>query len=214
LKGYCFDLDGTLIDSMWIWDRLPYDYLLSKGIYPPENIREKLKQYSLKEASSVLKDMFDLIESNQQINIEMENMLKKFYEEQVELKKGALELLKNLKTNNSKIALVTATEEKLLLPAIKRLGIHEYFDFIQTCGNVGFEKYDVNFFKILINRLGLATKDVFLFEDALHSMETAKKLGIKVVAIKDSTNLSDWDKICMTADICLNDLTEYNFEDL
>lgn len=76
------------------------------------------------------------------------------------------------------------------------------------------KKYDVNFFKILINRLGLATKDVFLFEDALHSMETAKKLGIKVVAIKDSTNLSDWDKICMTADICLNDLTEYNFEDL
>jgi hypothetical protein len=87
LKGYCFDLDGTLIDSMWIWDRLPYDYLLSKGINPPENIGEKLKQYSLKEASSVLKDMFDLKESNQQINIEMENMLKNSMRNKLSLRK-------------------------------------------------------------------------------------------------------------------------------
>jgi len=212
LKGYCFDLDGTLLDSMWIWDRLPYDYLLSKGKNPPKNIREKLKKYSLKEASSIIKDEFKLKESADEINLEMENILKHFYENNVELKDGALELLQYLKDNKSKLCLVTATEEKLLLPAIKRLGIYEYFDFIQTCGNVGFEKYDVNFFKILIDRLKLETRDVFLFEDALHSMETAKKLGIKVVAIKDPTNISDWDKITKVADIAVDNLSDLNFD--
>jgi HAD superfamily hydrolase (TIGR01509 family) len=211
LKGYCFDLDGTLIDSMWVWDRLPYDYLLSKGINPPENIREQLKLYSLKEASLIIKDEFNLKESSDEINFEMENMLKRFYESNVELKDGALELLQYLKANGSTLCLATATEEKLLLPAIKRLGIYDYFDFIQTCGNVGFEKYDINFFKILIDRLNLETKDVVLFEDALYSMETAKKLGIKVVAIKDPSNISDWDKITRVADIAVDNLSNLNF---
>ena len=32
LKGAIFDFDGTIVDSMYIWDNISMDYLRSLGI--------------------------------------------------------------------------------------------------------------------------------------------------------------------------------------
>ena len=40
LKGAIFDLDGTILDSMFIWDTIGEDYLRSLGKEPKENLKE------------------------------------------------------------------------------------------------------------------------------------------------------------------------------
>ena len=50
IEGAIFDLDGTLLDSMGIWDRAGEDFLLSLGITPRENLAETLKELSLAQA--------------------------------------------------------------------------------------------------------------------------------------------------------------------
>lgn len=44
-KGVIFDADGTLLDSMSVWDTLGEKYLRKKGIVPEKNIRETIKKY-------------------------------------------------------------------------------------------------------------------------------------------------------------------------
>ena len=51
IKGAIFDLDGTLIDSMFIWDTLGEDYLKSLGIAPKENLAEVFKTFTLEQAA-------------------------------------------------------------------------------------------------------------------------------------------------------------------
>ena len=43
MKGYIFDLDGTLVDSMWVWEDLAAVYLQTKGIKAEENLSKELQ---------------------------------------------------------------------------------------------------------------------------------------------------------------------------
>ena len=43
IKGAIFDADGTLFDSMGLWDQAGERYLKRKGIRPRKDIRQKLE---------------------------------------------------------------------------------------------------------------------------------------------------------------------------
>ena len=51
LKGVIFDLDGTLLDSMFIWNTIGEDYLRSLGKEPKENLKETFESFSLEQAA-------------------------------------------------------------------------------------------------------------------------------------------------------------------
>ncbi|WP_409226999.1 HAD family hydrolase [Gudongella sp. SC589] len=209
MKFAIFDLDGTLLDSMWVWETLAYDYLISRGIEAPEDIRDKLREYSLREASDVLKEMYDLPERGEEINDQMEKVLEKYYFDKIQLKEGAREVLQAMKDKGIKMCAATATADHLAKAAMVRLEIDEYFEFLQTCKSTGIEKYKPEFYQLILDRVGESTEDIWVFEDALHSMEAAKKLGIKVAAIRDQSAKIDWQEIEEVADIVFDSFPEY-----
>lgn len=209
MKFAIFDLDGTLFDSMWVWETLAYDYLKSRGIDAPEDIREKLKEYSLRESSDILKEMYGLPESGEEINDQMEKVLEEYYFEKIQLKEGAREVLQTLQDSGVKMCAATATADHLAKGAMERLQIDGYFEFLQTCKSTGIEKYKPEFYQLILDRVDENTEDIWVFEDALHSMEAAKKLGIKVVAIKDRSARIDWEEIDEIADIAIESFPEY-----
>ena len=43
IKGMLFDLDGTLVDSNWIWKTIGRDFLIAQGKTPEEGLVRKLK---------------------------------------------------------------------------------------------------------------------------------------------------------------------------
>lgn len=45
IHGAIFDVDGTLLDSMVIWEEAAVRYLNSLGLEPEENISEKNHDY-------------------------------------------------------------------------------------------------------------------------------------------------------------------------
>ena len=51
IKGAIFDLDGTLLDSMFIWDTIGEEYLRSLGKEPHEGLKETFMTLTLEEAA-------------------------------------------------------------------------------------------------------------------------------------------------------------------
>ena len=47
LKGAIFDFDGTIVDSMFIWDNIGVDYLRSLGKEPRENLKKTFAAFTL-----------------------------------------------------------------------------------------------------------------------------------------------------------------------
>lgn len=208
MKAVIFDLDGTLVDSMWLWESLADNYLLSIGIEPPKDLGEILKELTLKEAAFYMKERFNIESTPHEINEDMGNLLADYYANRLQLKPYVLEVLKEFKNRNIIMVIATATDEHLVEAVLNRHDIGGYFEFIQTCNNIGLSKGQPEFFQIIIDRLKLDPKEMWVFEDALYCMVSAKKAGLNIVAVEDKSSLSDLEKIKKISDMYIENFSQ------
>jgi len=108
VQAAIFDLDGNLIDSMWIWDEINITYLESKGAKRPSDLEEKINHLSFKQTAQYFKDNFNLKESTDEIVKEINDLAYDNYLNKARLKPGAKKLLSYLKSNGIKLALATS----------------------------------------------------------------------------------------------------------
>jgi HAD superfamily hydrolase (TIGR01509 family) len=214
MKAAIFDMDGTLLDSMWVWEKLADEYLLSIGVNPPSDLREHLKPLSLLDSCYYMKETLKIDKSPKQMNQEMEGILEGYYKEKFQLKPFVKETLDLLKSKGIRMCVATATDDRLVEMALSRLRIMDYFEFIQTSNSCGIGKKDPRFFKLTIEKLNLDPKEIWVFEDAVHCVISAKKCGLNVVAIKDESASDDIEEIKKYADVYIRNFSELNIEEL
>ena len=186
-----FDLDGTILDSMPMWMTCGERYISSLGLEPEEKLGEKLLSMSMKEGADYLRKRYRLTFSDEEIFKGIDSVLTKTYAEEIQFKDGAEEFLSKLKKSGTKIALCTNTDRELFLPALKRLDVEKYFDFIFTTSEMGMSKQHAETFLSVCDALGTTKEETWVFEDALYSIRTAFKAGLKTCGIYDQASQSD-----------------------
>ncbi len=191
IKGAIFDLDGTLIDSMPLWDSVGDVYLTRKNITPPNNFREIVKEMSTLQTAQYLKSEYTFEETIDEIINEINILVEDNYKYEVPLKQHVMTVLQDLKQNGVKMCIATANSFELFEPTLKRLEIFEYFDFIITCTDVGLGKDDPTIFNTALEKLGTSIEETFVFEDAIHAIITAKNAGFNVIGVYDESAQSD-----------------------
>lgn len=116
ISGAIFDVDGTLLDSMSIWDTIGADYLRSIGYIPRENLNEIFKNMSLLQAAEYYRNEYGVTLRVEEIMSGVNAMLEQFYQYEAPLKPGAAELLARLRQNRVKLCIATATDRYLVGP--------------------------------------------------------------------------------------------------
>ena len=186
IKGAIFDLDGTLIDSMFIWDTIGEDYLKSFGIEPKENLAEIFKTFTLEQAAEYYRKQYGVTLSVEEIVDGINNMVAEIYRTKVTLKPGASDFLKRLQRSDVKMCIATVTDRPIVEDVLKRLNVCEYFSAIFTCAEVGYNKETPEIYREALNHLGTPKTETVVFEDVLHAIKTAKEDGFKVAAVYDA----------------------------
>ena len=79
IKGAIFDADGTLLDSMKIWEDVGIRYLAGLGIKAPPELSNILYPMSLEESSKYLKEEYNLDKSIHEIKEGVLNIVSDFY---------------------------------------------------------------------------------------------------------------------------------------
>lgn len=203
-----FDLDGTLIDSMWIWDEIDKDYFKHLGIEIPINLKDEINHLSFKETAAYFKLNFNINDSIENILVQWNSMASHYYSNKVMLKDGALDLLRYLKNNNMKIALATSNSSTLLTLALKSTNIYDYFDSITTTDEVSKGKNHPDVYKLAADKLGIAYDRCLVFEDILEAIEGSKLANMKVCAVYDKYSDYNKEKIINSADYYIKDFRE------
>lgn len=186
IKGAIFDLDGTLIDSMFIWDTIGEDYLKSFGIDPKENLVEVFKTFTLEQAAEYYRNHYNIKLSVKEIVEGINDMVAEIYRTKVVLKPGISDFLKRLQTAGVKMCVATVTDKPIVEDVLKRLNIYEYFSEIFTCAEVGYNKETPEIYREALKNLGTEKTETVVFEDVFHALKTAKKDGFKIAAVYDS----------------------------
>ena len=186
LKGAIFDLDGTLLDSMFIWDTAGEVYLRSIGIEPREDLQKVLKPMSLLQSATYIREKYSIPLTVEEIMDGINRTVEGFYFHTVQPKEGVITFLEQMKKQGIKMCIATATDRYQVEAALKRCGMESFFSEIFTCTDVGHGKDEPIIFQKAMEYLGTAKADTVVFEDAYHAAKTAKADGFITVAVYDS----------------------------
>lgn len=209
IKGAIFDVDGTLLDSMSIWQDVGARYVRSRNVEPEENLAEILFPMTVEEGAIYVKQQYSLEESVEQIVQGVLDTVRDFYYYEAPLKAGAWEFLEALAAEEIPMVVATSSERDQIEQAFGRLNILQYFQKIFTCTEVGAGKSQPFIYQQAGEVLGAAPEEIFVFEDVLHAIKTAKAAGFRTVGLYDSSSEDHQEEIRETADIYLGDLTDF-----
>ena len=204
IKCAIFDFDGTLFDSMFIWDSVGEIYLRSLGKEPKPSMREDVRPLSLYQSACYFRKEYALSLSVEEIMAGVNQTIEHFYIHEVLPKPGVVDFLEQIKEAKIQMCIATASDRYQIESALSRCGVDHYFEAIFTCSEVGHGKDEPVIFQKAMEYFGADRSAAVVFEDALHAVQTAKADGFAVAAVFDNSekrqseirNLSD----CYIAD--------------
>lgn len=199
-KAAIFDLDGTLLDSMWIWEKLDAKFLEMHGITVTPDYTDAIKSMTWEDGARYTIDRYGLSETPQQVIDAWLDLAKEAYMHEVELKKGAREYLELLSSHHVPMAVATSMYPKENIGLIlEHNGILQYFQNITHSSEVTKDKSHPDIYLLAAERLSAEPSSCAVFEDILPAIQGALKGGFQTVAIFDSVSRNDWEEIQKTA---------------
>ena len=183
-----FDVDGTILDSMEVWNTLASQYVQSLGMVPEKNLDEIVSDMSLEQSATYLKNHYKINKQEERIISEVLNFISDFYEYEVNLMPGFKEFISHYDSIN---VIGTSCDEELVKIALNRLAGLNYFEDIITCSKVNKSKNDPDFYLACAQVLKQRPEDIVVFEDADYCIDVARKVGFKVIKIKDWRDLNE-----------------------
>ena len=187
LKCAIFDFDGTLFDSMFIWDNVGEIYLRSLEKEPKPSMREDVRALSLYQSACYFKHEYDLSLSVEEIMTGINQTIEHFYIHEVLPKPGVVDFLEQMKKDEIPMCIATASDRYQIEAALSRCGMEHYFEAIFTCSEVGHGKDEPVIFQKAMEHFGADRSSTIVFEDAIHAIQTTKADGFTVVAVFDDS---------------------------
>ncbi|MEA4919585.1 MAG: HAD family phosphatase [Clostridiaceae bacterium] len=200
IKGVIFDMDGTLLDSMYIWDTCASEYIKRQDRIPEKDLNKKISHMTFSQGVEYLIENYFPEKSYGEIEAGVYDIIREEYINNAPAKSGVAEAIRSLAGMGIKMAVATANDLDLAQAALIRCGIYNYFEGIVTCRMVGQSKESPCVYYKAQELLGLQTEDVAVVEDVLYAVKTAKGAGFRTVAIKDDYSKADRDAIIGFAD--------------
>lgn len=187
---WIFDMDGTLTDSMGIWDEVPFALLEQYGRTPKPDLRQVLLPLGMAESARYLIREYQLPLDEANYDAAVMEAVGRLYRT-VELKPGVRKILERLKEEGAHLCVCSNTWQPMCERVLGGLGVLDYFDFVLSAQD-GFTKKEPAIFLEAMRRVGGHTPaECVVCEDAVHAARTAHRAGFPVIGIADYYSRTD-----------------------
>lgn len=207
-KVYVFDLDGTLVDSMPSFQRGILSILDDAGIpYGPDMVQIVTPLGYTKSAELYV--TMGVQDSVEHIVARVEERLVKEYAENVFLKPGVGDYLRQLHDTGARLFVLTASPHSVTDICLKHNGVYDLFEKVWSVEDFGLSKSDVAIFYEVAKAIGCEVCEVNYFDDNLMAVTNAHKAGYLVYGVYDEQDEALWEQIGEQSDRLV-----LSFEDL
>lgn len=211
ITGVIFDMDGVLVDSTAVWEKVGGWYLEKQGIVPGEDCNTFLETKSMHAGVEYLRETYQLPLTSEEIFDGIVDMLYEYYAEKLPAKGGAVEFVRKLKSMGVPVTVATSSDRKLVQSAFDRLGFSSYLDGFFTCGEAGAGKeQSPAVYDMAREYMGTEKNSTWIFEDSLHGVRTANRAGYPTVGMYDEASEKDQELLKKEAVLYLTDLRDFD----
>lgn len=203
-----FDLDGTLLDSTGVWDKIDIDFLGKRGLSVPDDYIKEIKHHNFQTGSIYTVNRFQLKESPEEVAREWTEMAKNEFHNHITLKKHAKEYLLSLKAQGIRLAVATSSDQALYGECLKRNGVYDLFDTFTETREVARGKGYPDVYLKAADRCMAKPEECVVYEDILLAIKGAKSGGFYTVGVNDRGTGSDLDTIKRESDLFIHDYSE------
>lgn len=208
INAVLFDLDGTLVDSMWVWKDIDVEFLSDYGIELPNDLQSDIEGMSFTETAMYFKNRFGFKESVDDIKRIWNDMAYERYTKIIPMKEGALEFLNYLKAKGIKTGIATSNSRELVTGMLHAKNINDLFDIIKTSCDVNAGKPAPDIYLRSAEELNVSPKNCLVFEDIPMGILAGKNANMRVCSVYDDYSKNQESKKRALADYYINTFNE------
>lgn len=208
IRSVIFDLDGTLVDSMWLWHDIDLEFLGERGIALPETYQKDIEGMSFTETAVYTKELFRLPESVEELKEIWNRMAIEKYTYEVPFKPGAEEFLKYCRTKGITVGIATSNSRGLVEAVAGALHFGDYIQEIVTACEVEHGKPAPDVYLEAASRLQARPEHCLVFEDVPMGILAGKNAGMRVCAVEDAFSAACREEKQELADYYISDYFE------
>ncbi|MGN0481973.1 MAG: HAD family hydrolase [Lachnospiraceae bacterium] len=183
-----FDLDGTLVDSMWMWGEIDREFLGEREIPLPEDLQKTIEGMSFTETAVYFQKRFQLKETVEELKVIWNQMAIQKYRREVPMKPYALDFLQELKNRKIKMGIATSNSAELVEAVMNAHQLNRYIDIVVTACEVAHGKPAPDVYLEAAKRLDVSSENCIVFEDVPMGIRAGKNAGMQVCAVFDEAS--------------------------
>lgn len=192
IKFAIFDLDGTLVDTLFLWDDIWSEigkrYKNDPAFRPTAEEDLSFRTQSLSETMEFIHNRYHMGKSGKELLDFTNSLIFDFYANSVQLKPGVREFLDHCYHSGTKMCVASASAQELIDLALTHCGVKDYFVETMSCDAVGKGKDHPDIYLKAQEILRASAEEIWIFEDSITALQTAQKLGMPRVGIYDRCN--------------------------
>ena len=208
IDAVIFDMDGSLVDSMWLWKSIDIEYLGRYGIPLPEDLQSRIEGMSFSETAVYFKEHFDIPDSLEEIKASWNRMAWDKYMNEVPLKPGIPEFLNGCRENGIKLGIATSNSRELVENVAEVHNLRTYFTSIVTGCDVARGKPSPDIYLEVARQLEVVPARCLVFEDIVPGILAGKRAGMRVCAVEDAYSLQSRKEKKELADYYIDNFSE------
>ncbi|MBE6471161.1 MAG: HAD family phosphatase [Coriobacteriaceae bacterium] len=207
-RGLIFDCDGTLLDTMPVWNELEADLARKAGVVLNDEQLEELRAAPIDECAAIFHARYGLGESAEDVLSMMDDALMGFYANTAEALPGVIALLERARELGIPCVVLTSSPERYVVAGLKHAGIAGYFTRLITTDGVGLSKQDERIWRLALDVMGSTPETTWGFEDSVYAVKVMARVGIRTVGAWDCDETGTYEQLAEAADIAVRSLEE------